>query len=90
MNLQMRIKKVLKDTDDMILACKAKGGWKFRERFRCTDIELEKLLKKCEKKLPKMAVSLVVAEAMLREPPPSFHSRWDDYQRRLKDAISEN
>ena len=82
MNLQARIEKVLKDTNDMILACKAKGGWRFRQEFRCTDLELEKKLKQCEIKIRVMVVSLVVAETMMRELPPSIHNRWDEYKSR--------
>lgn len=87
MDLKKRIEKILKDSDDMILACKAKGGYRFREQFRCTDLELEKKLKQCEIKIRATAVSLVVAEEMLREPPPSIHSRWDDYIRRRNEAL---
>lgn len=87
MKLQTKIKKALETTNNMILACKAKGGYKFRQRFKCTDLELEKMLKMCETQIRQTAISLVVAEAMLREHPPSIHSRWKEYQRRRKEAL---
>lgn len=87
MNLQTTIEKVLKDTDIMILACKAKGGYKFRQRFRCSDVELRKLLEIAENHIRVMAISLVVAEAMLREPAPSIHPRWDEYVKRRTEYI---
>lgn len=86
MKLETKIDRALKNMDIMILACKAKGGYKFRERFRYTDFELEKVLEQCEIQLRAMAVSLIVAEQMLSEPPPSIHSRWQEYERRRKEV----
>lgn len=87
MTAEQKIKKTLADAEILILACKAKGGYKFRERFRCSDVELEKILKQCEAQIRGMAISLLVAETMLSEQPPSFHCRWDEYQGRRKEAI---
>jgi hypothetical protein len=89
MKLETKIKRTLKDADMLILACKAKGGYKFRQRFQCTDLELEKILAGAEKRIRTMAVSLAVAEAMLQEPPPSFHPRWEEYIRRRADMVAE-
>lgn len=79
----------LQDMELMILACKAKGGYRYRERLRLSDKELEGLLAACEMRLRMLAVSLHVAQAMLREPPPSYHARWDEYQGRVADAVKE-
>lgn len=84
---QQQTQKAIQNVDTMILACKAKGGYKFRSRFRCNDHKLDQLLGICEGQLRQMAVSLTVAETMLREPPPSIHSRWDEYQQRKGEAI---
>jgi len=79
----------LQDMQLMILACKAKGGYRYRERLRLSEKELEELLEACEMRLRMLAVSHYVAQAMLREPPPSYHARWDEYQGRVADAVKE-
>jgi len=87
--LQTDVKKVMKHVEQMILAIKAKGGWKYREQIRLSDRELEKLLDRCEIGLKSMAVYLVVAEAMLQEPAPSIHPRWEEYVRRREHVMAE-
>lgn len=79
----------LQDMELMILACKAKGGYRYRERLRLSEKELEELLAACETRLRMLAVSSHVAQVMLREPPPSYHPRWEEYQGRVADAVKE-
>lgn len=82
------IEKVLRETNVMILACKAKGGWNFRKQFRCSDVELKQVLEQVENQLRWNAASLLVAETMLKEPPPSLHQRWDEYERRRREIYN--
>jgi len=82
-------KKVLSNLDNIILAIKATGGYKMRKRFRLSDHEIDKLCATSEPAIRKMAVSLVVAKAMLQEPAPSIHSRWEEYQRRRAEHMAE-
>ena len=82
-------KKVLKNIDTMILAIKATGGWKERKRFRLSKHEIDQLCTTSEPKIRRMAINLLTAEAMLQEPAPSLHSRWDEYQRRQMDILVE-
>ena len=87
--LQKNLEKVLDGLDRIILGIMAKGGYKYRNCFQLSDRELDLFLAECEKRLRMMAVSLVVAEAMLREPPPSIHPRWDEYVKRRTDCVTE-
>ena len=87
--LQKDIKKALGNIDRMILAIKATGGYKERKKFRLSDREINRLCTTSEPAIRKMAVSLVVADAMLRTPAPSIHSRWDEYQRRRAEHMAE-
>ena len=82
-------KKVLKNLDVMILAIKATGGYKMRKMFRLSDREIDRLCTTSEPAIRKMVVSLVVAEAMLQEPAPSIHPRWDEYLRRRAACMKE-
>ena len=82
-------KKVLKNLDVMILAIKATGGYKFRQRFQLPDREIDKLCVQSEPAIRKMVVSLIVAEAMLQERAPSIHPRWEEYLQRRMDCMAE-
>ena len=82
-------KKILKNLDVIILAIKATGGYKFRQRFQLSDRKIDQLCATSEPDIRKMAVSLIVAEAMLRELPPAIHPRWEEYQRRRKECMAE-
>ena len=82
-------KKVLSNLDNMILAIKATGGYKERKKFRFSDREIDRLCANSEPAIRKTAIYLVVAEAMLQEPGPSIHSRWEEYQRRRAEYIAE-
>jgi hypothetical protein len=86
--LQVQLQKTLENVGIMILAIKAMGGYKVRKRFRLSDREIDQLCVTSEPAIRMMAVSLVVAEAMLQEPAPSIHPRWDEYQRRRGEALA--
>ena len=86
---QTDLQKVLNGLDSIILAIKAKGGYKFRQRFRVSDKEIDLYLADCEGRLRMMVISLLVAEEMLQEPAPSIHPRWDEYEERRKDKVEE-
>jgi len=87
--LQNDLEKVLNGLDHIILGIKAKGGYKERKRFQMSDRELDLFLADCESRLRMAVVSLMVAETMLREPAPSIHPRWDEYQRRYRECMAE-
>ena len=79
----------IKSIDLMIQIIKAKGGWKYRNEIKLTDLQLKKRMQVVEIELRNMATNLATAETMLREPPPSIHNRWEEYQRRRAEAIVE-
>jgi len=87
---QKQVRKQIKTVDEIISIIKAKGGWKYRKEIPLTDLQLNKRMKTVEDELNNLAVSLAIAETMLKEPPPSIHSRWDEYQRRRQEAIIIN
>jgi len=82
-------KKVLSNLDNMILAIKATGGYKERKKLRLSDREIDRLCTTSEQAIRKTAVYLVVAEEMLQEPAPSIHSRWEEYQRRRAECMTQ-
>jgi len=81
-------KQILKNLDQMLLAIKATGGYYVRKDIPLSENRINKLCKESEPKIRKMVIRLVVAETMLQELPPSLHSRWDEYHRRLSDCIA--
>ena len=81
--------KIMSGLDRIILGIKAKGGWKERKQFQMSERELDLFLEKCEGRLRKMAVYLVVAETMLQEPAPSIHTRWEEYIKRRGECMVE-
>ena len=87
--MQRDIRKVHKNMEELILVVRASGGWKHRQKIRLSDCEIERALEDCDRRLHTMAVHLLVAESMLQEPPPSLHSRWEEYQQRCKDVAAE-
>jgi len=87
--LQKDVKDILKHVDLMILAIKATGGYKERKKFRLSNHEIDLLCAGSEPAIREMAVRLTVAEAMLRTPAPSIHSRWEEYQGRRKEAMAQ-
>jgi len=82
---------ILKGIDLLILALRAGGGYNYRSMLPIQDGKnLNTLIATAEIQLRFMAKSLEVAEAMLREPPPSMvHPRWDEYQGRLEEALKQ-
>ena len=86
--LQKNIQDILNQVNLMILAIKATGGYKVRKRIQLSDHEIDELCGSSEPTIRLLAVSLVVAEMMLQEPPPLFHPRWDEYQRRRAEVIA--
>ena len=87
--LQRQIQKALNKLDQMIVAIKATGGYKERKKLRLSAREIDQLCTSSESAIRKTVVSLVVAEAMLREPAPSIHPRCDEYQRRRAEIMAE-
>jgi len=87
--LQKDVKDILKHVDLMILAIKATGGYKERKKFRLSEREIDLLCSGSEPAIRGMAVRLMIAEAMLRTPAPSIHSRWEEYERRRTDMLGE-
>ena len=87
--LHKDLTKVLNGLDRIILGIKAKGGWKERKQFQMSERELDLFLEKCEGRLRKMVVYLLVAETMLQEPAPSIHPRWEEYVKRRGECMAE-
>lgn len=83
------VKKVLKSLDVMLLAVRGKGGYKYRQQFRLSDVEFEQFFTKCVADFRTVFINIAVAEAMLQEPAPSIHPRWEEYQQRRKDVDAE-
>jgi len=86
---QTDLQKVMHGLDNIILAIKAKGGYKYRQQFQVSDRELDLFLADCEGRLRMSVISLLVAEQMLQKPAPSIHARWGEYQRRRADIVAE-
>lgn len=83
------VRRALQSMDLTILAVKAKGGYKHRREIRLSDRELEELEDDCERRLRLLAVAHILAKRMLREPAPSIHARWNEYQARYAELVDE-
>ncbi len=81
--------KMLKYLDTRILAIKAAGGFRYRARFKLTDLEFKQFYTETVGKFQLMTISLTVAEQMLSEPAPSIHPRAEEYNRRVREAVEE-
>lgn len=73
----------------LLLAVKASGGYKYRERIPLSGPELELLVHDAERFIREIATRCVVAEHMLQEKPPHFHCRWQEYQNRLAEVLAK-
>lgn len=82
------VEKARREMQTLITVCKATGGYKYRERIRLSNKEIDRLMASCEQRLLDMAHRLVVAEMMLREPPPSIHPRWEEYLSKRADVMA--
>jgi len=82
----VNLKKAMKNVDTLILVIKAKGGWDYRKQILLSDVELSKWNGTAENDIKDVFIRAIIAEEMLRENPPSIHSRWAEYQNRLKEA----
>lgn len=89
MGIQDDAKRVMKNMDVMVMAIKGKGGYKDRKMFRLSDVEFDKFFLECINKFQIIAVGIVVAEAMLQEPAPSIHPRWEEYMQRRAECMKE-
>ena len=78
--------KTISGIDAIILALKVGGGYKYRAMIRLQDgQELDSFIATAEARVRWMAHAIQVAEAMLKELPPSgHHNRWDEYIQRLE------
>ncbi len=81
--------KMLQDLKNRILAVKAAGGFRYRARFKLTDLEFDQFYTETIGKFHLMVISLMVAEQMLSEPAPSIHPRAEEYNRRVREAVEE-
>jgi hypothetical protein len=88
-DLNEKAKETLKGLDQTILAIMAKAAYKYRQYFKVSDHELDLFVAERQNRLKLITVSLLVAEQMLQEPPPSIHPRWDEYNRRRTDLVTE-
>jgi hypothetical protein len=86
--LAEKVRNAERNMGTIILAVKARGGYRFRERVPLTGKELENMESGCEGILRNLAVRCVVAEHLLMQLPRSFGSRWDEYQSKLKEMQS--
>ena len=83
-----QIKKILESLDFLILAIKSSGGYKYRERLKLSEVEINKYLAKSEINLKTMVVSLLTAEEMLQERGYwDKEPRWREYQERREAAL---
>ncbi len=64
------------------------GGYKYRERLKLSEVEINKYLAKSESNLKNMVVSLLTAEEMLQERGYwDKEPRWQEYQERREEAL---
>ncbi len=83
-----QIKKILKSLDYLILAIKSSGGYKYRERLKLSEREIDLYIAGSESNLKKMVISQMVAEEMLQE--RGYWDkvpRWQEYQERREEAL---
>jgi len=83
-----RAKQTVGGIDAIVLALKASGGYKYRERIQLSGPELDVFVATAEARIRELYRHLQVAEKMMREPPPSSNHmpRWEEYLRRCKEA----
>lgn len=82
-------KQTISGIDAVILALKASGGYKYRAMIALQDgKELDSFIATSEASVRWMAHAIQVAEAMLKEKPPSIHDRWEEYLQRLGNPSS--
>lgn len=84
-----KIGKLVKSINDHIVIIKGGGGFRYRAKFQLSDVEFDKIYAEAVSKIHILGIGIIVAEEMLREPPPSFHSRWDEYKKRVSESIKE-
>ncbi len=83
-----QIKKILESIDYLILAIKSSGGYKYRERLKLSEVEINKYLAKSERDLKVMVISLLTAEEMLQELGYwDKGTRWQEYRERREAAL---
>lgn len=82
------ITQLLETTDLRMLLVKTAGGYKFRERLTLSDKDLQSMVEQTYQDLRRQGLLLALAEKMLREPPKSYHNRWDEYSSRAKDVLA--
>ena len=92
MELQKRIDDTLNNLDMALVAIKSTGGYRFRKQIPLSEEKIDKWVDHAIKALQEMSVNLLVAEALLEEPPPSIlayifrkenrRPRWDIYRQR--------
>lgn len=63
----------MRGIDATILALKASGGYKYRAMIALSGLELDRFVEG--------------AEAMLRQPPPSYHARWEEYEGKCREVL---
>jgi hypothetical protein len=83
-----QITKTLESLDFFILAIKASGGYKYRERIKGTDQEIAEYMAGAVGKFQKLTVSVLIAEEMLQERGYwDRYPRWQEYQERRDEAM---
>lgn len=91
-DLQKRIDDTLNNLDMALVAIRATGGYRFRKQIPLSEEKIDKWVDHAIKALQEMSVNLLVAEALLEEPPPSIlayifrkenrRPHWDIYRQR--------
>lgn len=87
--LKKTINKLEKSIDEQIVIIKGRGGFRYRAKFRLSDIEFDKLYTEAVSKMHILGIGIAVAEQMMTEHAPSIHPRWDEYKRRVSEAVEE-
>lgn len=83
-----QIKKTLESLDFFILAIKTQGGYKYREKLKLSEKELEMYIAGSESNLKNMIISLLIAEEILQERGYwDKEPRWQEYQERREEAL---
>ncbi len=88
-SLKKTINKLERSIDEQIIIIKGRGGFRYRAKFKLSDVEFDQVYDEAISKIHILGIGIAVAEQMMVEPSPSIHSRWDEYNRRVRAAVAE-
>jgi len=84
--LAERMEEKIDEIRALIVACKAQGGYKWRQMIRGTDAEIDQLVAKCVPKMYEIGIRLAIAEDLLRNSSMSDRTI-EEYEDRVMVAV---